>query len=119
MSPFKDGWTREDVEAVIARGSPDELLYVPIVVGVNPPDCDWAQEICLSLSSHRHFNVRGNAVLGFGHLARVCRKLDTTRVVPVVSAALNDEHEYVRGHAADAAADIEHFLKVQVPGHET
>jgi hypothetical protein len=27
MGPFKDGWCREDVEAVLRRGDPAELLY--------------------------------------------------------------------------------------------
>lgn len=119
MGPFKNGWTIEDVHAALARGIPEELLYVPIVISMDPPDCEWAQEICISLTSHSHFNVRGNAILGLGHLARTCRWLDLSRVLPLVSAALEDEHEYVRGHATDAASDISHYLKVVVPGHET
>ena len=119
MGPFKDGWTIEDVEAVIARGIPEGLLYVPVVVSIDPPDCAWAQEICLALSSHEHFNVRGNAVLGFGHLARTCGKLDLDRVLPIVSTALKDENKYVRGHAIDTASDIKQYLGVEVPGHET
>ena len=109
----------EEVEAVIARGIPEEVLYVPIVVSMEPPDCEWAQEICISLASHEHFNVRGNAILGFGHLARTCRRLDLPRVLPLVSAALKDESEYVRGHAIDVVGDIKHYLKAAVPGHET
>src|SRR5687767_5433360 len=115
MGPFKDGWTIEDAEAVIARGIPDEMLYVPIVVSMDPPDCEWAQEICISLAAHEHFNVRGNAILGFGHLARTCRKLDLARVLPLVSAALKDKDEYVRGHAIDVVGDFKHYLKVAVP----
>jgi hypothetical protein len=58
----------------------------------------------------------GNAILGFGHLARTCGKLDPLRVLPLVAAALKDENGYVRGHAHDAAEDIEHYLGVQVRG---
>ncbi|WP_185814580.1 hypothetical protein [Xanthomonas sp. SS] len=116
MVPFQEGWTEQDVEAVLARGLPDELLYVPIVITMDPTDCAWSGRICLSLASHDHFNVRGNAVLGFGHLARTCGHLDLEAVVPVIAAALHDEHEYVRGHAMDVADDLLHYLGVGVPG---
>lgn len=119
MGPFQDGWTEQDVEAVIARGLPDELLYVPIVISMDPPDFEWAQAICISLASHPHFNVRGNAILGFGHLARTCRRIDAATVVPLVAAALHDESAYVRGHADDAAGDLLHYLDVLVPGYES
>jgi len=35
MGPFFDGWTEADVDVILARGNPEELLYVPIVVGMN------------------------------------------------------------------------------------
>lgn len=41
MGPFRDGWTEQDSEAVIARGLADELLHVPIVIAMDPPDCAW------------------------------------------------------------------------------
>ena len=110
MGPFQDGWTKQDVEAVIGRGLADELLYVPIVITMDPLDCAWAERICLDLASHNHFNVRGNAILGFGHLARIHGQLDRSVVLPIIEAGLVDSHDYVRGHANDAADDIEHFL---------
>ncbi len=121
MGPFSEGWTEADVEAVVARGDPAELLYVPIVVGMNAASVnrEWAERVCIALASHERFEVRGNAVLAFGHIARTCRALDTDRVVPIVSRALADPHEYVRGHADDAASDIRFFLGVTVPGHGT
>jgi hypothetical protein len=83
MNTFKDGWTEQDMEAAIERNQPEELLYVPIWVSMDPPDCGWAQDVCLRLSSHSHFNVRANAILGFGHLARTCGKLDELSVKPL------------------------------------
>lgn len=99
-----------DVAAAIARDEPDELLHVPIRVSMDPPDCAWAQEICIRLASHRHGNVRGNAILAFGHLARTCGVLDEPRVRPLVHAALHDPDDYVRGQADAAADDLAHFL---------
>lgn len=108
MGPFNEGWTEKDVETVIAKGDPSELLYVPIVVGMSAYDCDrqWAEEICFTLAEHPHFNVRGNAILGLGHIARKCRSLNLERAIPLITQALADPDEYVRGHAYDAASDL-------------
>lgn len=111
MGPFKDGWCEEDVEAVLRRGDPAELLYAPIVVSMDPPDCAWAQDVCVRLAGHPDPNVRGNAILGFGHLARTCRKLEEAVVRPLVEAALRDPQAYVAGHARDTVGDLVHSLR--------
>ncbi|ALV09194.1 HEAT repeat domain-containing protein [Roseateles depolymerans] len=121
MGPFAAGWTEADVEAVIARGDPSELLYVPIVVGMNAADCEqaWAEGVCFSLAGHQDFNVRGNAILGLGHIARTCRTLNLERAVPLIAKALADPHDYVRGQADSAACDLQLYLGVAVPGYDT
>lgn len=116
MSPFQGDWTRQDVETLIARGVPAELLHVPIAITLDVQDFTWSQAICISLASHPNENVRGNAILGFGHLARTCGQIDAATVAPLVAAALQDESEYVRGHADSAAGDLLHFLGVRVLG---
>jgi len=120
MGPFQNGWTEADVEAMLGRGDPAELLYVPIAVGMNAPDCDrkWAEDICLSLAQHPHWNVRGNAVLGLGHIGRTCGELDEPRVLPVISAALTDPNEFVKGQAEGAAAMLEMHAGILVPGYD-
>ena len=117
MGPFSPGWTEVDIEAALRRGDPQELLYVPIVVGMNAPDCDrkWAEGICFDLAAHPHFNVRGNAVLGLGHIARTCRALDIEMAVSIIGRALDDENEFVRSHAQSAAEDLKTYLGVTVP----
>jgi hypothetical protein len=110
MGPFKDGWCMEDVEAVLRKGDPSELLYAPIVVSLDPPDCQWAQDICVRLARHSDPTVRGNAILGFGHLARTCRRLDEFIVRPLVEVALRDTERHVLGHATDAVHDLIHYL---------
>ncbi len=117
MGPLKDGWTEEDVAAIIARDIPDELLYVPIVISLDSPDCAWSEAVCISLTHHPHFNVRGNAILGLGHLARLCGQLDWVTVLPAISRALSDDHEYVRMHANDVAGDLLHGDGIHVPGY--
>jgi HEAT repeat protein len=117
MGPFAEGWNESDVEAVVARGKPEELLYVPIVVGMNAHACDrgWAEDLCFKLAEHPNFNVRGNAILGLSHIARTCRSLNLERAIPAVQKALTDESDYVRGHAEDVVADLQVFLNIAFP----
>lgn len=121
MGPFAAGWTEQDIEAALDRADPQELLYVPIVIGMNAADCSagWAEEICLRLAGHPHFNVRGNAFLGLGHIARTCRALNAKAAVPVIKAALQDEDEFVRGHAASAAEDLCIYLGIHIPNEDS
>lgn len=113
MRPFCDGWSNENVEAVMFRGDPEELLYVPIVVGMNAPVCgaEWAEQVCVRLSSHPNATVRGNALLGIGHIARTCLELRDVRSVQAVQQGQHDPEPCVRGHSEDAKSDIEHFLR--------
>lgn len=103
--------THEEAEAALARNDPEELLNVVLGVALHDPDGAWAEEYCLRLVDHAHFSVRGNAVLALGHIARLHRRLDMEQVQPVLSAALADPHEYVRGQASSAIDDVEHFLE--------
>jgi HEAT repeat protein len=116
MGPFADGWSEADVEAVLARGEPSELLFVPIVVGMNADQCEreWAEGVCFQLARHPDFNVRGNAILGLGHIARICRALNTGVAVPLILQALDDPNEYVRGHAVSTASDLLTYLNVRI-----
>src|SRR5215470_17199029 len=96
--------SKAEVEFAISRNDPDELLYAVLSAALYSDDPDWPEAICLRLAKHEHFNVRGNAILGFGHLARIHGQLNKSRVKPLIEAALRDESEYVRNQA-DAAAD--------------
>jgi len=111
FGPFRDGWTRDDVEAVIAADHPPDLLYAPILVSMDPPDPAWAESVCIRLATHPDPTVRGNALLGFGHLARTTGELDKKTVRPLLKAGLRDPHPFVRGQADAAWDDVRHFLK--------
>ncbi len=102
--------TRAEIEAAISRDRADELLYAVLSAALHADDPAWAEAICLRLTNHPHPNVRGNAVLGFGHIARLHGQLDASRVLSVIEAALIDPDVYVRGQANAAADDVEHFL---------
>jgi len=116
MGPFLDGWTTADVDTVIARDDPDEVLFAPIVVSLDPPDCEWAESVCARLAVHSDERVRANAMLGFGHLARTCGRLKTAVVLPLLVAGKTDPSPLVRGHAESAADDIETYLGWPVTG---
>jgi hypothetical protein len=111
FGPFGAGWTKEDVEAVILANEPADLLHVPILVGLNPPEAAWAQSVCVRLATHADPNVRGNAMLAFGHLARITGDLDRSIVRPLLKAGLSDPDAYVREQADAGWSDVQFFLK--------
>src|SRR5262245_53444465 len=100
----------EEVEDAIERNQPNELLFAVISAALYGVDRDWAQSVCCRLAVHEHYNVRGNAILGFGHIARIHGWLDRTVVLPIIENGLRDSHEYVRSQAHSAADDVKHFL---------
>jgi hypothetical protein len=106
--------SKDEVESAISRDDPNELLYAVISAALHSDDPIWAEGICLRLAKHEHFNVRGNAILGFGHIARIHQQLNESSVRPLIEAALRDESDYVRGQADAAADDVEFFLKWNV-----
>lgn len=101
---------REEVESALSRDDTEELSSAVVSAALYSDDSVWAEDLCLRLAGHADANVRGNAVLGFGHIARIHGRLDEGRVSPLIEAALRDESQYVRGHAESAADDVEHFL---------
>jgi hypothetical protein len=100
----------EAVEAAIDRNEPQELLFAVLSAALYGSNPEWAEEVCRKLATHEHFNVRGNAILGLGHLARIHGRLERSITIPIIEAGMMDSHEYVRGHAHSAADDVEHFL---------
>ena len=89
-----------------------------ISVGLEAPACgpEWAENICLALARHADEYVRGNALLGLAHLARTCRTVSSRQaVVEAVTAGLCDHSRYVRGHALDAADDLQLFAGIVLP----
>ena len=103
--------SKAEVESAISANDPGELLYAVLSAALNSDDQRWAEGVCLRLSNHEHFNVRGNAIQGLGHIARIHGRLNEIKVKPVIEAAFKDQSDYVRGQADNAADDVEFFLK--------
>ena len=106
--------TLAHIAAAIARNDPDELLHIPITLSLNPPEAEhpgYAESVCLKLARHPHAHVRGNALLGFGHLARTAGAIrNADEVRGLIEAGLADADPFVSGQAEAAADDLEHFL---------
>jgi HEAT repeat protein len=103
-------FSKNRVESVVAANDEKELSLLVLSLALYSEDADFAENICLRLSNHESQNVRGNAVLGFGHISRVHGKLNEDKIKPIIERALTDEYEYVRSHAHSAKGDVEHFL---------
>jgi len=107
-------WTKDTILELLSDDDPHVLPHIPIVVSMDPPDCRWALSICIALAGHVDATIRGNAVLGFGHLARNCPDLNVGPVAPILRDALEDRRPYVRGQANSAKDDIEHFHQLEL-----
>lgn len=116
MGPFKDDWTEADVNEVVQKGNVEELLYVPVIVGMNADVCDreWAENICYKLAVYPDDTVRGNAALGLGHIARTCQEINLDIAIPLIRKLLSDRNQYVRSQAATVVDDFRIYLKVDI-----
>jgi hypothetical protein len=109
-------WTRERVRRAVAANSSDALSRAVLAVALHDADSRYAIELCIQLATHRHPVVRGNALLGFGHIARVHRSLNRAVVYPLIVAGLTDSEAYVRGQAEAAKDDTVQFLEWKYEG---
>jgi len=69
-----------------------------------------ALEVALSAARSPDLIVRGNALLGFGHLARRFGEIPRNPVYDLVVRGLADPDSHVRGQADAAADDLAQFL---------
>jgi hypothetical protein len=102
---------RVRAEAVIAEDDLEALREVVTEIAHDAPDREWAQSCLIQLARHRDAEVRGNAVQGFGHLARRFGRLDPQRVRRIVGIALVDPSPAVREKARSAVLDLRTFLR--------
>jgi hypothetical protein len=106
--------SREEIETAIGRDSPSELSVAVLSAALNSTDPSWAESVCVRLSIHPDPGVRGNAILGLGHIARLHGALQA-HSFRAIAEARADPHPYVRGHAESAADDVEVFLDRRIP----
>jgi hypothetical protein len=101
--------SRTEIEEAIRRDDSEELL-IAVVSAALYLEPDFSESTCIQLAKLPNFNVRGKAILGFAHIARLHSNLNKQLVRPLMVQALIDDNEYVRGQAEAAKDDLEHFL---------
>lgn len=97
----------------IQKNDANVLGPLIIAAALYEDDFDVAYDACVQLSSHLDEVVRGNAILGLGHLARLFGRLGSDAPA-IIGRALADSSGYVRGQAHAAAGDLQHFLGIEV-----
>jgi hypothetical protein len=104
-------YSREEIKQATVNNDVETLLRIVLSIALYAEDVNYAQDFCIKFSNHAHFNVRGNSILGFGHLARIHGELDENLVKPIIESGLNDKNEFVRQQSDCAKDDTEFFLK--------
>jgi hypothetical protein len=104
-------FSRAEMEKAILENDIEQLIYVPLFASMYYEDRNFAEQICLKLANHPNSNVRGLAIEGFGHIARIDGVLDKEIIKPLIEQALMESDEFVRMKAMDTKDDLIHFLK--------
>ena len=103
--------THEEAEAIARAGEAYALSRIAVAIALADEDLVWSTTFLLALTKSEHVNVRGNALLGFGHLARRFRAIPNTRAVAAaITEGLADADAFVRGQADAAADDVRQFI---------
>ena len=108
---------REAIEKALKEDNSHELQQMVVGVAMLSDDPAFSQQLCLRLSKHQNEFVRGNAILGLGHLARRFKLLADDGLTTIEKGLL-DSSKYVRDQAWASADDITHFLGLKVSGFE-
>lgn len=103
-------YTRAEFAAALERDDPATLSQAVLSAALHDPDPAWAAAATLRLAAHPHPNVRGNAILALGHIARRHRWLPYEETRDALVRGLQDVDAYVRGHADSATDDVEQVL---------
>jgi hypothetical protein len=53
--------SQAETETATLRDNPDELLYAVLSAALYSEDSAWAEDVCIQLARHEHYNVRGQA----------------------------------------------------------
>jgi len=118
ISSSSEAAFRRDAEDAIERDEAWELADLVQQIAQEATPWEWAQSCCVQLSRHRSAEVRGNAVAGFGHLARRFGRVEPQGVRRRVEIALHDPSAYVRAQARSAALDLHTFLGWELEADE-
>ena len=110
MRKQKNALTPEMEDALIRN---EQIKLIQLLVGASlyAPFAE-SLALCFALLNHADEEVRGDAILGFGHIVRRYKKLPRSAILRVKEAQ-SDPARFVRGQAFDAMDDIIHALGKQ------
>ncbi len=103
----------EDLHLALTNNDVETAARVLIGWCLHSEDYAAAETACLALATHTDATLRGNAVLGLGHLARLHRSTSPVAIAAVTNA-LDDPARYVRSQAHAAADDLNHFTAATI-----
>ena len=97
---------RSEIEAVIEEDDIEEVLGATIEIALGSSDPIWATECLIRLAQHPDTDVRGNAMIGFAHLAGRFEDFEKEKALPVLEAGLQDLKPHVREQAEAALGEL-------------
>lgn len=83
-----DDLSDESIKSILAGDNLDELIRLPLNVGMNHPNWKYAQDICIRLTQSKDIRVRANAFRGLEYVAMTKGKLEKHLVKPLLIEAL-------------------------------
>lgn len=104
---------RAALDAALEADDVEALREMVVAVTTLGDDAELATDLVRRLVTHEDEFVRGNAVLGVGHIARRFGSV-APDLLPRVRAAAIDPSEHVRGHAVSAADDLLMFAGIEL-----
>ncbi|GAF51523.1 hypothetical protein [Rhodococcus wratislaviensis] len=99
--------SRHETERLLASDDPEAVCRALVSAALFEEDWQWVESVCVRMANDPRPSVRGCAVTGLGHLARIHGVLDLDVVVPLLERLVADPK--IGGRAEDALGDIRIF----------
>jgi hypothetical protein len=100
---------RDKAEKLLQQGNLSQKQSALLSLALYDLDWKWVQEKCLNYIVDRDEGLLITAIVCLGHVARIHRTIDQSKVLPVLQDLLN-ENDF-KGYASDAIDDISVFVK--------
>jgi hypothetical protein len=108
-----DELSNDEINEIFAKNDLNELMTLPLSVGMYHPNWKYAQDLCIRLSHYENAALRANSVLGLAYVAQTKGLLEKHIIKPILLRELRVNTEY-RWRIIDAIEDINLFLKWKI-----